>query len=145
MVIDWCDDFLIGFDDLDHDHKVLIHGLNRIAEVLHARRDEPLSLLEDWLAVFARHTRKEELLLDRLRHPGGIQHRDEHNAGHRRFLGHVHTFRAQVAAGAASTEAIARLGLFLAADELIRADYEMIGHLRREGLLLPDGSLRAAE
>lgn len=145
VIIEWCDDFLIGLEDLDNDHRELIGGINEIAEVMAAGHSDALALLETWLDTFMRHAVKEELLLDKLRQPGGQQHRDEHIAGHRQFSDRARDFAAEVARGAATAESIARLGLFLAVSELIRADYEMIGHLRREGVLLPDGSIRAAE
>lgn len=145
MIIEWCDDFLIGMDELDSDHRDLIDGFNRIAVVIETRRDEALALFELWLATFLRHTVKEELLLNQLRYPDGRQHRDDHNAGHRQFLAKAREFQAQVTAGGPHAESIARLGLFLAVTELVRADYEMIGHLRREGVLRPDGSICAAQ
>lgn len=145
MVIEWSDDFLIGLDELDNDHRKLIGGINRIAELMETQPGAALILLEGWLATFTCHALKEEALLDLLRQPGGRQHRDEHNAGHRQFLAQAREFRRQAAIGNAPTETIARLGLLLAVSDLIRADYEMIGHLRREGLLLPDGSIVAAE
>lgn len=145
MIVEWNDDILIGLPELDDDHKGLIAGINEVGAALIAGRAEAMKLMDFWLALFRRHTLKEEDLLARLTLPASHAHLLEHAAGHLRFLARAENFRDRMRAGGACCSDIGRLGDHLMVTEMIRADFEMVGHLRREGLLLPNGLLRAAE
>lgn len=145
MIIEWTDDILIGLPDLDDDHRGLVAGLNTIGAALADGRADVAALMRTWLNLFHRHARKEEDLLARLRLPGGVAHLAEHAAGHLDFLARTERFLDGLSSGKTNGRDMARLGDHLMITEMIRADFDMVGHLRREGLLLPDGSLRAAE
>lgn len=153
MIIEWTDDILIGLPDLDDDHRRLVAGINEIDDALLAGR-AAAALMQEWVDLFRRHAGKEEELLSRLHLPAGVAHLAEHAAGHRDFLGRADAFArrlradafaGRLRAGRPCGDEITRLGDHLMVTEMIRADFDMVGHLRREGLLLPDGSLRAAE
>lgn len=145
MTIEWSDNILIGLPELDDDHKGLIAGMNEIGAALVAGHADAIKLMDAWLALFRRHTHKEEDLLARLYLPAGHAHLVEHAAGHVNFLTRAESFRDQMLAGEACCAEIGRLGDHLMVTEMIRADFDMVGHLRNEGLLLPNGMLRAAE
>lgn len=145
MIIEWTDDILIGLPDLDNDHRGLVAGINAIGMALRAGSADVATLMQAWVALFRHHARKEEDLLGRLHLPGGVAHLSDHAAGHRDFLGRADAFVDRLRACEPCDGEIARLGDHLMITEMIRADFDMVGHLRREGLLLPDGSLRAAE
>lgn len=138
-MVAWDDSYLIGIDDLDAEHRQFVAMLDDIFR--RASSGAPMTALAeplaDFIHLFSRHAAKEAALLRRLGEPAGVTHRGDHIAGHARFLDAAHALREHCAAGTATPAEIDRLGVLLTLFELIEADYEMVGHLKREGLLGP--------
>ncbi|CAA7626677.1 bacteriohemerythrin [Magnetospirillum sp. UT-4] len=142
-VIVWSDEFLIGHADLDQDHRALIAGINAIGLALDEARPnaEVIAEIDRWLAAFTIHIQAEEHMLQFLTLPPGRSHRVQHSKGHAEFVHRVQALRRAVADGTVAPGDMEQIGTFMTLLELIRADFEMLGHLRREGVLRPDGSL----
>ena len=144
-VVEWSDIYLVGLPDLDEDHKRFVAA---IAEICAAAESDPpedaaglLKRLDTLIEAFARHGVKEERMLSLLRSPAGMEHRRQHVAGHSRFREEVGKVRSHIADGGPAPGAVGELGVFLMLFELIRSDYDMVGLLRQEGLLVGDGRL----
>ncbi len=144
--IRWSDDFLVGMSDLDQDHRELVE---RITLVRNAVEDKAaphrlLAMVDALLELIIRHMAREDAHLRRLSEPGGVEHRRRHMVEHARLISRVNSARELVAAGYAETDEWDDIAVLLTVTELIRTDFEMIGHLRREGLLHADSGTAAA-
>ncbi len=135
--IDWTDTYLIGVPDLDADHRRLIALVNALFAVADAGATAAavLERVDDLMAMMSPHMEREALMMAPLSGPGGIAHREKHLAGHREFTQRVEALRARLAEGGDCTTEVESLGVFLTLLELINVDYDMVGELRREGLL----------
>lgn len=140
---EWSETFLIGMPDLDDDHRALVEMVGEIAIL--AAADSPLEVLavamDRMLERFHDHIATEESYLAVLTSPAGRDHRARHLAEHTKFLEHIAVMRRQLAHGQPVGEAVEGFGALLTLTELIRTDYDMVGMLRREGRLSPDGEL----
>ena len=79
---EWRDEFRIGVDDIDEQHRTLFAIVNGLAEVV-CSRSEPdrLSALFRQLEEYAvRHFRDEEMLMAASGYPGLAKHRANHSA-----------------------------------------------------------------
>jgi hemerythrin len=72
----WRDDWLIGIDELDADHKEIVRLINRLAD---PSEDSPvLQRLEDLAVHLQAHFEREERFLDRIHYPERAAHANEH-------------------------------------------------------------------
>ena len=81
-LLKWDDSFLIGIDELDHEHKVLIDDINRLHEEL-ARHDEKSEIercLGDIYARMQAHFALEEHLMKERGYEFFDEHKREHEA-----------------------------------------------------------------
>jgi hemerythrin len=138
----WSDTYRIGHASIDQHHQQLVQDLDRLqTAIANAGADERtriLGLFDEWLDQFARHAQTEESLMDHLRQPAGIAHRQVHSAEHADFLHQAMDLRNDIARGRDQIRAMESLSLQLIAFDLIRRDFEMIGLLLREGVILQD-------
>ena len=77
----WDDSFLIGIEELDHEHKVLIDDINRLHEEL-ARHDEKSEIEECLGDIYARmqaHFALEEHVMKEHGYKYFDEHKREHN------------------------------------------------------------------
>jgi len=80
-LFEWNDSFLIGIEELDHEHKVLIEDINRLHEVL-ARNDEKSEIakcLGDIHARMQAHFALEEHVMKEHEYEFFDEHRREHD------------------------------------------------------------------
>lgn len=144
--LQWSNSYSVGLAELDEDHKQIVDmiaELSGLAEAGPAGCPESLFLtrFDCLIASFAAHTAREERYLGRLRSPAGIAHCAEHRASHDRFREEAEKVRDQIANGTLAPESVGELGVFLMLFELIRIDYDLVGLLRREGLLIGEGEI----
>lgn len=140
---EWSETFLIGMPDLDNDHRELIKMVGHIGRL--AESGTPVEALagtmDRLLERFHDHIAIEERYLAVLSSPAGRDHRGHHLAEHSKFLDRIAAMRGQLAHGQEVGDAVEGFGALFTLSELIRTDYEMVGLLRREGRLTPDGEL----
>ena len=80
-LLDWKEDFRIGVDAADADHRELVDTINR----LHDEFDDPghprdaASLIADVLGAVAAHFSDEEVLMRTRGYPGLDQHKQDHD------------------------------------------------------------------
>lgn len=134
----WSDSYRTGHDGLDEHHCELLSHLAEIRAAVDFGRttSHVLGMLDDWLDLFARHARIEEQLMERLRLPGGIAHREVHMAEHAEFLHQAMAVRNLYARQGDGDQALETLAANLVSFDMIRRDFEMIGLLLREGITL---------
>lgn len=135
--IKWSDTYLIGLPELDEEHRLMVAMINEVITV--AGAGDPaqtvLGLIDDFMALMLPHMKTEQELMEPLAMPQGIAHRRKHLAGHAEFVRRINALRADIADGRDCKPDLGDLGVFLTVLELINSDYEMVGELRREGLL----------
>jgi hemerythrin len=136
-LIDWVDGMAIGIDLLDTDHRSLLGHFNELhlAVTDGWPIDAALAAADSLIDAARRHFLQEEDLLNRLTQPDGICHRLEHQVRHEDFLDRAACLRSELADGRPNRRAIESLAVSLADFELVRYDFQMVGHLLREGLL----------
>ncbi|MGE5504857.1 MAG: bacteriohemerythrin [Actinomycetota bacterium] len=142
--IQWSDMYLIGLTDLDDDHRrivALVADLHAAA-VTGAGAAELSAMLDNLMECFHDHVSVEEGYLARLTDPAGRKHSVRHVAEHAAFFDRLAALRGRLANGEDVAVEVDSLGVFLTLTELIRSDFEMVGHLRREGLMRSDGTCR---
>ena len=83
-LLKWDDSFLIGIDELDYEHKVLIDDINRLHEEL-ARHDEK-SEIERCLGDIHARMRAHFALEERVMKEHGYEFFDEHKREHEALL-----------------------------------------------------------
>ena len=83
-LLQWDDSFLIGIDELDYEHKVLIDDINRLHEEL-ARHDEK-SEIERCLGDIHARMRAHFALEERVMKEHGYEFFDEHKREHEALL-----------------------------------------------------------
>ncbi|CAA7612706.1 putative Hemerythrin [Magnetospirillum sp. LM-5] len=137
-LIDWTDGMAIGIDPLDADHRALLGHFNELHQAVADAWPTSAALAAGDTLIDALHVhfRQEEQLLHSLTLPDGICHREEHLLRHEEFLDRATALRAELAAGRPNRKAIESLAVSLTDFELVRFDFQMVGHLLREGLLL---------
>lgn len=135
--VQWTETFRIGHPAIDHHHRELVECLGAVQTAIDAQASmaEVLGRFDFWLDAFACHAQIEERLMDRLILPQGVTHREIHCAEHGDFLHEAMAVRMQLKTGRHPSAIIDNLGLRLVDFDLIRRDFEMIGHLLREGRL----------
>ncbi len=77
----WDDSFLIGIEELDHEHKLLIHDINRLHEEL-ARHDEKSEIEKRLGDIYARmqaHFALEEHVMKEHEYEFFDEHKREHD------------------------------------------------------------------
>ena len=81
----WDDSFLIGIEELDHEHKVLIDDINRLHEELasHGKKSEVEECLGDIYTRMQAHFALEEHVMKE----HGYKYLDEHKREHEELLG----------------------------------------------------------
>jgi hemerythrin len=81
----WDDSFLIGIEEVDHEHKLLIHDINRLHKelVMHDKKPEIEECLGDIYARMQAHFALEEHIMKEY----GYEHFDEHKHEHEELLG----------------------------------------------------------
>lgn len=139
--VEWNESFLIGLPELDEDHRTLVRMVGDIA-VLASSSCSPKdvsSAVDRLLERFHEHIIVEEAYLDMLTSPAGRDHRRKHLHEHTQFLNRVAAVQGRLANGEPVENDVDGLGVVLTLVELIRTDFEMVGMLRREGLLTADG------
>lgn len=136
----WTETYRIGHPAIDHHHRELVECLVAVQTAIdvQASMAEILGRFDFWLDAFACHAQLEERLMDRLALPPGIGHREIHCAEHGDFLHEAMALRTRLKTGHCPSSIIENLGLNLIGFDLIRRDFEMIGLLLREGLVLED-------
>jgi hemerythrin-like metal-binding protein len=136
-VPEWDDSYSIGLPTFDSEHKLLMGRVEAICRACEAggASDDVVALLDDLLNLFLRHIAWEERWMERLTTPAGIEHRNRHKAGHRELAARAMLLRERLAIGGDCRSALDDLGFFLTLFELIEFDFEMVGLLRREGVL----------
>ncbi|MBR9970226.1 bacteriohemerythrin [Magnetospirillum sulfuroxidans] len=136
----WSDTYRIGHASIDQHHQELVQDLELLQAAIATadNRTQILGLFDEWLDQFARHAQAEESLMAHLRQPAGIAHRHAHCAEHADFLHQAMDLRNDIARGRDQIRAMETLSMQLIAFDLIRRDFEMIGLLLREGLVLED-------
>jgi hemerythrin len=77
----WDDSFLIGIEELDHEHKLLIEDINRLHEELarHNEKSEIEKCLGDIFARMQAHFALEEHVMKEHRYRFFDEHKREHN------------------------------------------------------------------
>jgi hemerythrin len=80
----WDDSFLIGIEELDHEHKVLIDDINRLHEEL-ARHDEK-SEIEECLGDICARMQAHFALEEHVMKEHGYKYFDEHKREHDELL-----------------------------------------------------------
>jgi|GEM_PF-1590451 hemerythrin-like metal-binding protein len=146
-LIDWTDGLAIGIGSIDAEHRDLISHFNDLHQCLEQCLPRPrlLDAGDALVKAIERHFRAEEKLLSHLRLPNGIDHCREHADRHAEFLLGAQDLRGRLADGQAPRLTLDRLALSLTEFELVRCDFEMVGHLLREGLAHPrDGDILTA-
>lgn len=135
--VQWTESYRIGHSAIDHHHRELVECLIGVQTAIDAQASmaEILGRFDFWLDAFACHAQIEERLMDRLTLPPGIAHREIHCAEHGDFLHDAMGLRTRLKTGLCPSTAIENLGLSLIGFDLIRRDFEMIGHLLHEGRL----------
>jgi len=80
--IKWCDEYNIGIEYIDQDHKKLVHLLNQfsIAYDYAQCEDFEREALEDLVSYTKYHFKREEKLMADYNYPGLIEHQKEHQA-----------------------------------------------------------------
>jgi hemerythrin len=138
-LLDWTDGLSIGIAAIDDDHRHLIHRFNLLHRGVQEgwTSGELKAAADALIETIERHFASEEHLLSQLRLPSGIEHRREHRHRHSDFLCHALDITRQVLDGSVLVRSIERLAFSLTEFELVRCDFEMVGHLLREGQLLP--------
>jgi hemerythrin len=136
-LIDWNDGMAIGIDRLDAEHRSLLGHFNELHQAVGDGWpiDAAVAATDILIDAVGSHFLQEEELLHRLTEPEGVGHRIEHLTRHRDFLDRATALRGELAAGRPNRQAIESLALALTDFELVRFDFQMVGHLLREGLL----------
>jgi hemerythrin len=74
--LEWQDDWLLGIDDLDDEHREMVRLINRL---LDEEENTPILQRASDLVVHLRaHFSHEELFLRRINYPGYCEHKHEH-------------------------------------------------------------------
>ncbi|MES9850629.1 MAG: hemerythrin domain-containing protein [Candidatus Thiodiazotropha sp. L084R] len=72
----WRDNWLIGIEELDADHKEMVRLINRLAD--HSEESPVLQRLENLAAHMQAHFDREERFLERIQYPERVAHTNEH-------------------------------------------------------------------
>ena len=72
----WHDNWLIGIDELDADHKEIVRLINQLADP--SEKSPVLQRLENLAAHMREHFEREERFLDRIHYPERTAHANEH-------------------------------------------------------------------
>lgn len=133
----WDDSYAIGLPSFDSDHKLITGKVETIAKACESGEDGAVvvGLLDDLLDFFLRHIAWEERWMDRLSTPAGHDHKHRHKSGHRELAARAMLLREKISIGGDVRAALEDLGFFLTLFELIEFDFELVGLLRREGIL----------
>ena len=82
-LLEWNDDYLVGMDELDTEHRNLINRLNELHEKLYRRQGDN-SMIEDNLRDIhdriQQHFEMEESMMRDEDYPDYVQHKKEHDA-----------------------------------------------------------------
>ncbi len=78
-LFEWDDAFLIGIDEIDYEHKVLVDDINRLHEAL-ARHKDRANVLGDIYARMQAHFALEERVMKQHEYEFLDEHKREHEA-----------------------------------------------------------------
>lgn len=80
--IKWTDEYSIGIEYIDQDHKKLLHLLNQFSIAYDYAQCEEFEreALEDLVSYTKYHFKREEKLMADYNYPGLIEHKEEHQA-----------------------------------------------------------------
>jgi hemerythrin-like metal-binding protein len=84
-LLQWRDEFRIGIEEVDHEHRELIATINRLAEACGAGDDAVARFLGELHARIAAHFALEEKVMKARRY----DQFDDHKADHERLLGEI--------------------------------------------------------
>ena len=133
----WDDSYCIGLPTFDSEHRLLLGRVEAVCKACESGRssEDVVLLLDEMLDLFLRHIAWEERWMECLTTPAGIEHRNRHKSGHRELAARAMLLRERLFIGGDCRAALEDLGFFLTLFELIEFDFELVGLLRREGLL----------
>lgn len=131
----WSPSYLVGHAEIDSQHQALLAGLEEVSGAVRDQGPAANALLDQWLHSFARHAHAEERLMAALTSPGGLTHAHVHAEEHAAFLHQAMAVRASLRAGENRCLALDQLGVRLIRMDIVGLDFEMIGHLLREGII----------
>jgi hemerythrin-like metal-binding protein len=96
-LVTWSDEFNLGMDEIDAQHRVLIDLINDVwvAVVKKPDRDEALRVLEELEKYTITHFTAEEIFMREI----GYQNFDQHKEEHTKFVARVAEEKAKVVAG----------------------------------------------
>jgi len=83
-LFEWNDSFLIGIDELDHEHKVLIADINKLHEEVVG--NEEISELTKWVGEIHLRMQAHFALEERVMKKHDYEFLDEHKREHEEFL-----------------------------------------------------------
>lgn len=143
----WDDSYSIGLPTFDSEHRLLLGKVEAIGRALQDGVDQAAVVgeINDLLDLYLRHIAWEERWLDRLQTPAGHEHRNRHLAGHRELAARAELLRENLLADGNCHQALEDLGFFFTLFELIQYDFEMVGLLRKEGLLTAANAVLLAD
>lgn len=80
-LIDSCEKFTVGHNQIDTDHRELVDHLNRLyaAVAAHASREEQCTLFDAFISRTAAHFQHEEALMQQMGYSGFDKHKVEHD------------------------------------------------------------------
>ncbi|MBF0421362.1 MAG: hemerythrin family protein [Magnetococcales bacterium] len=79
--VEWNSSFLIGFQEVDDDHQVLVRMFNTLVTNVSKGTSHEIigQILNELVSYTAWHFRHEERLMQTYRYPGFMAHKKEHN------------------------------------------------------------------
>lgn len=79
-LIKWKDEFSVGIEEVDHEHRELIELINGLHDVMQLGADQVqvVDLLGEIYAQIAAHFALEEKMMRETRYPGYAEHKEDH-------------------------------------------------------------------
>jgi hemerythrin len=79
-VLQWRDEFGVGIEDVDHEHRELIGLIKRLQEGLDEDADpeQKLEVLREIYAAIAAHFELEETIMQQAQYPALADHKEDH-------------------------------------------------------------------
>lgn len=96
-LVTWSDDFALGMQEIDEQHRVLIELINRVwvAVVKRVDRAEALPILEELERYTITHFTAEEVFMREIAYSGFREHKIEHDT----FVSRIAAEKAKIAGG----------------------------------------------
>ncbi|MDK9720242.1 MAG: hemerythrin domain-containing protein [Rhodospirillales bacterium] len=137
IVPKWDDSYCIGLPVFDSEHKSILGMMEHICLACEqdADRQGVVAQLDDLLDLFLRHIAWEERWMGKLTTPAGVDHRNRHKSGHHELAARAMLMRERLSIGGDCRAAFEDFCFFVTLFELIQFDFELVGLLRREGIL----------